>query len=314
MLQMFRRSIAALTLAGCLTAAPIFAGGEDWTEDFAGAQTTAASESKDMLLDFTGSDWCGWCIKLVDEVFSKDAFKAYAKENLVLVELDYPKNKPQSDEVKAQNAKLKDAYSIRGYPTIFLTDAKGRPYAQTGYKRGGPEAYIKHLEELKKVRIERDKHMDAAAKVQGIEKAKHLDEALEVLGLELALAHYDATVKEIIKLDAKNEAGLKKKYDDLYTAKLLQDEMQEIMKGVRTDPKAAVEKIDKLVAKEGLPADSKQMALAMKSQIQMFVLKDKDSAKKNLELAIAADPESKVADQLRSALKQHFGGEAESQD
>ena len=180
-----RRLLATTMTALCLLTAPAFAGGEGWTHDYEAANTQATEQKKDMLLDFTGSDWCGWCIKLVDEVFSKDDFKAYADKNLVLVELDFPRDKSKvSEETRAQNEKLKDQFGIRGYPTIYLTDGTGKPYARTGYKAGGPEAYIAHLEELKQVRVERDEHFAAAKKAEGIEKAKHLFAAMQAVGAE----------------------------------------------------------------------------------------------------------------------------------
>jgi len=82
----------ATTLITALAFSPAFAGGEGWTNDYSAAKKTAAQERKDILLDFTGSDWCGWCVKLNNEVFSKDTFKSYADKNLVLVDLDFPRN------------------------------------------------------------------------------------------------------------------------------------------------------------------------------------------------------------------------------
>jgi len=122
--------------------------GNSWMTDFQAAQEKAVEEEKPMLLDFTGSDWCGWCIKLKKEVFSKEAFQTYAAENLILVELDFPRNKPQSDELKAQNQALAEKYGIRGFPTIILLSPEGEVIGQTGYRRGGPEAYVEHLQEL----------------------------------------------------------------------------------------------------------------------------------------------------------------------
>lgn len=304
MLRLFRQSFAALVIAG-LFAGSAVAGGEGWTEDFAAAKQTAKSEGKDLLLDFTGSDWCGWCIKLKDEVFSKDEFKAYAKDEFVLVMLDFPR-KQQSADIKAQNAKLKDEYGIRGFPTIYLTDAQGRPYAKTGYKRGGPEAYVAHLKELKQVRVNRDEQFAAAEKAEGLAKAKHLHEALQAVGDEIALTHYMPTVKQIIQLDADNQGGLKKHYQDLQKAQKYEKSIQSIMMGARQDPNGAIEKIDQLLKEDGVPSQTRQMALAMKSQIQLFSLKDKDAAKATLQAAIEADPDSEMAENLRNAMKRMF--------
>lgn len=309
MLLKLRRTLYALALTG-LIAGPATAGGEGWTEDFEGAKKTAASEGKDMLLDFTGSDWCSWCIKLKEEVFVKDAFKSYANENFVLVELDYPNNKKQPKEIVEQNEKLKDFYKIQGYPTILLTDAKGLPYAKTGYQRGGPDAYVAHLKELTKIRQERDDLFAAAKQAKGADKAKLLDEALQKVGMDLALTHYESTIDKIIASDADNEAGLKQKYQEMALLEQQRAQLKKIVSEAGRDGNAAVKGIDKMLEQDDLLPGARQEALAFQSQIMMFMLKDKENAKKTLQAAIDADPESKLAEQLRSAMKRFFSAES----
>ena len=119
-----------------------------WEINFEQALARAKTENKPMLLDFTGSDWCGWCIRLDKEVFSQPEFMTYAADSLVLVELDFPRSKMQSAEIKAQNKALAKKYSIRGYPTIVLLTADGELIARTGYQRGGAENYVAHIKEI----------------------------------------------------------------------------------------------------------------------------------------------------------------------
>ena len=119
-----------------------------WEENFEAAKATAAKEKKPILLDFTGSDWCGWCIKLDKEVFSKKEFKDYAKENLILVSLDFPHEARQSKKLKEQNEALSKKYNVEGFPTIILVDAEGKKLGETGYQEGGPAKYVEHLKEL----------------------------------------------------------------------------------------------------------------------------------------------------------------------
>lgn len=120
----------------------------EWLTDYEAAKALAAESGKPILMDFTGSDWCGWCIRLKKEVFSQPAFLQYASENLVLLMLDFPSQKPQSDDLKAQNQALAEQFDIKGYPTIILADAEGNEIARTGYQRGGAEKYVEHLKEL----------------------------------------------------------------------------------------------------------------------------------------------------------------------
>lgn len=108
----------------------------DWASDYGKALERAKTENKRVLLDFTGSDWCGPCIELRKRVFSRPEFRAYAEKNLVLVEIDFPQRKKQSAEVKQQNEKLATQYGIdeKGFPTIVLLDANGKVMREfTGY-------------------------------------------------------------------------------------------------------------------------------------------------------------------------------------
>lgn len=197
-----------------LVPSPAAAGGKGWTHDMAAAMKQAKEEKKDLLLDFTGSDWCGWCIRLNEEVFSQEAFKAEGPKHFVLVELDFPNDKSNlSEETQKQNEEWSQKLSVRGFPTIFLTDADGRPYAQTGYQDGGADKYVAHLAELREVREKRDVALAAAEKAKGVKRAEHLDEAMTAVGEELALGVYGDQVREIIKLDKDNAAGLKEKYE-----------------------------------------------------------------------------------------------------
>ena len=140
--------ICALTviLAGTTSVALAAAG---WNDNYEKALAQAKTEKKMVLLDFTGSDWCGWCIKLGKEVFSKPEFQAYAKDKLVLVEVDFPRKKEQTAIIKEQNQKLQKEFAIEGYPTIIVLNAEGKKVGQLGYMPGGPSAFLAELDKLK---------------------------------------------------------------------------------------------------------------------------------------------------------------------
>lgn len=124
------------------------AAGEGWLTDFEKARQEAATRNVPILADFSGSDWCGWCIKLEREVFSQAAFKASAQTNLVLFLADFPHEKEQSDAEKGQNKELAERYRVEGFPTVLLLDAAGTELARTGYVRGGPDTYVAHIQAL----------------------------------------------------------------------------------------------------------------------------------------------------------------------
>lgn len=111
------------------------------------ALAESARENKPVLVDFSGSDWCGWCIKLDREVFSKEAFLSWARKNIIFCVLDFPRDKSKVSHRQAQKNQIAARkYEIRGYPTVLILDKNGKVKAKTGYQEGGPEAYIKMLE------------------------------------------------------------------------------------------------------------------------------------------------------------------------
>ena len=125
------------------------AGDAVWLTNFEKAKKIAVKKNMLILADFTGSDWCPWCVKLDKEVFSQKAFKDYVKGKFVLLKLDFPRRKTLSADLKAQNNKLAKKYGIGGFPTILILDAKGAKIAQGGYMQGGPDAFIGFLKQVR---------------------------------------------------------------------------------------------------------------------------------------------------------------------
>lgn len=121
-----------------------------WHTDMSKATDVSIKENKPMFLFFTGSDWCGWCIRLQKEVFKTPEFIKWAKENVILVELDFPRKNEQTDAVKMQNAQLQQQLQVRGYPTVWFVSAAKTAEAKvnltalgsTGYVAGGPKVWI----------------------------------------------------------------------------------------------------------------------------------------------------------------------------
>src|SRR6266436_8216203 len=120
-----RLSLLSLVLSLSLTTAQA-APPPGWTDDYAKAVEKAKTEKKNLLLDFTGSDWCGYCMALDKEVFSTAKFKTWAKENVVLVQVDFPHNKKLTKKLQDQNEALKGQFKTGGYPTILIVDTEGK--------------------------------------------------------------------------------------------------------------------------------------------------------------------------------------------
>ena len=174
-----------------------------WTDDFAAAKARAAKEKKLMLVDFSGSDWCGWCMRLDEEVFSKKAFIDEAAKDFVLVLIDSPRDKSKlSEKAKEQNPKLVKEYGVRGYPTVLILDAEGNKLTETGYRRGGPEKYLKHLAEKKVAMVEFKAFKESVKTLEkgSAERIAKIDEFLQKIGEE-EVENHEGLVNELLEHD-----------------------------------------------------------------------------------------------------------------
>ena len=121
-----------------------------WIEDFEAAKLQAAQEGKFILMDFSGSDWCGWCKRMDEEVFSQSKFVKEASKRYVLVMIDSPRDKSILSKLALdQNDGLRTKYGVRGFPSVVIVDSAGEVVRRhAGYRKGGPKGYLKYLDEL----------------------------------------------------------------------------------------------------------------------------------------------------------------------
>ena len=289
-------------VAAAFFALPAARAADGWMNDFAKAKEKAVQENRDLLIDFTGSDWCGWCIQLNEEVFSKEAFKKEAPKHFVLVELDFPREKEQSKALQDQNEKLQEEYNIEGFPTVILADAQGRPYAVTGYAEGGPDKYLESLGKLRKVRIARDTGLKKAAAAEGEEKAKLIMAALKEIDPGLVQTFYAKEIGEAIAADKEDASGAKKaragfEKEKAFKEKVakLEEEISKLHEEEKFDEFSA--RIDKFIADEKLEGAKKQELMMAK-----LAVNGPDKLADSLKLlddVIAVDPKSDMAEQAK---------------
>jgi len=279
-----------------LVEAPASATG--WTADFAAALKEAEAAKKDLLMDFTGSDWCTYCIRLHEEVFATETFKAAVKDKFVLVEVDFPQDGSKlSEATKKQNEELKEKYPFDGFPTVFLCDAQGRPYAVTGYEEGGAEPYVKNLEALSARKKARDEALLEAEKREGVEKAKSLVAALALMDLPQALQSkfYSDVVEKIKAADPQDTTGFAKKQQAREKAAKFQEELQVF--GENEDVEGALALVDKTIAAGGLEEEDAQKITLTKAMIYADQGRF-DEALKVVEDARKIAPTSEISKQL----------------
>jgi protein disulfide-isomerase len=151
-----------------------------WHTDMNKAIAISKSENKPLLLFFTGSDWCGWCIRLQNEVFKTPEFTAWAKEKAVLVELDFPRRTQLPESLKTQNNQLQQLFQVRGYPTIWFTkegvgvDGKTslEQLGSTGYVAGGPSKWLEGANQIIAKFVPYPETKKASAKKKKLKKKK----------------------------------------------------------------------------------------------------------------------------------------------
>ena len=257
-----------------------------WYTDLDEAKAVAVKENKPLLVDFTGSDWCGYCIKLHAEVFDKPEFEAFAK-NYVLVELDFPNKKPQPAEEKAKNKATQAKFAVSGFPTVLLIDAKsGEAYGrQSGYGPGtGPKAYLEKLSAFKNTAEGR------AALVNETKKASEASAKRAAQGVKVRAAleakDFDAVCK-LVDEDYADAQGTRKAVASINKALMSQ----------RIDPtnkERALKWADQAISEA---AGDEKMLASIKS------MRDRIAAGTNLSQPVPVKPAAKPAAEVKKVDK-----------
>lgn len=285
-----------------------------WMTDFAAATAKAKAENKDLLIDFTGSDWCGWCIKLDAEVFSHDEFQQAAQKNFVLVKVDIRQDKSNmSKELIAQNDGLVFRFGISNFPTLLMMDSQTNVYDMLSYQKGGPGPFNEAMTAKRKKAQGFKASLAMAAKKQGLERARAIDDGLSALPESIMHLNFEL-MKQVITLDADGAAGIKPKYFELVTkieeSRLLQAASEELKALIlphmeNREGEQALAKLDAVIAKPKNVIQH-QMALFFKANVIMDVTKNAKDATAALEAGKALAPKSPIAqqiDQFLAALK-----------
>jgi len=269
-----------------------------WMENFKDAKAKAKKEGKSLLVDFTGSDWCGWCKRLDKEVFSKETFQKEASKKFVFVKLDFPRNKQNlSEEIQLQNKKLAGKYKISGFPTILIMDCNGEAFAKTGYRNGGPEKYVEHLNGLLKKNEELKKEIAGLNKLTGDAKTKALNKIVGLMSVDNK--RKQDLIDQIIKLDVGNKLGLKNKY-------AFGKEMAKVEALLRARKTEEVMTLcSNLLKNKEYTAEQYQQVMLIQAQV-LFMTNKKDESKALLIKAKALKEDSKTAKSINSILNRMF--------
>ena len=126
---------------------------QNWKLDFDEAKQLANEENKNIIIVFSGSDWCAPCIKLDRNVWQSEVFKKVADENWIIVKADFPRKKANQleDAQMTKNRKMAEKYNIEGsFPLVVILDKSGKVLGKMGFKNVSSEEYVKMIQEIEK--------------------------------------------------------------------------------------------------------------------------------------------------------------------
>lgn len=287
----------------------------EWTDNYESAVATARTQGKDLLLLFTG-DWIPLCQKFEESILKSDSFLEEVSEQFVLVRLNFPESNRLPPAMAAQNQLLKDAYRIRGYPAIVLTDDTGRPYGINGFQPVTAKAYTDQILGMHNLGQEKEKARDSAKSLDGIAKAEMLIEGIPDLPGNMAASYFGEEMKAVISSDPEDSLGKSALFESLLHDADYRKSMHLLAKESKWD--RMIELTDSYIADQNLSGGMLQRALLNKSSVQKQIGSSRGRIETLLQV-VDIDEESpygkeaqRQLDELRSEkMKEESEGAAE---
>lgn len=268
--------------------------GAEWMTDFDAAKARATKEGKAVLIDFTGSDWCGYCIKLRRDVFDKDDFTVYAKDKFVLLEIDQPRKIKMDPEKLAANRKLAETYGVDGYPTVLVVDSEGTLMGGfCGYPGSADE-----VQDLLDNAYDNFKKLKDAGKDKKLEVLRSIYDELDEDLQECA----DSLRRAIIAADPEDKAGLRKAMAAKEERRGILDELHEA-----PTPQRCLEIIDAHLP--GISAENRTGLLAMKELILLNTARSVDDvikARDTIAAALETEKDPKIIAAIRKNIEERY--------
>ncbi len=293
--------MAAVCVAPCIAT-------DAWIhDDMATAKKQASEQKKGILIEFTGSDWCGPCKMMKAKVLSKQEFTDEATKNFVLLELDYPRA-AQPKEIKDANAVLLAKYGVRAFPSVIFTDAEGNPYGgfsavkDMAFVKGAMADALKKRDAIAAARAKADLAASPDAKLAA------LVEVMAMMPKEHVDNCYDALKAEIIKLDSADKYGYAASAAQKARVKKEAEALREFRKEVvklKDNPAAMIEKVRNFPDREKLLPVNQQELYMMEVDFAMYMRGDVDAAIAALGKLVEIDPNTKIAKRA-AQMKEHL--------
>lgn len=261
--------MAAVVLAGAAAASG------SWSTDPAEAMQQAAAQKKGVMLEFTGSDWCGACIMQKTQAFSLPRVQQAIARSFIPVELDFPRKKQQDEQTKIMLNACKESYGITGFPSLIFTDAQGRPvHTVIGY--GNPDQVVQDVERAQQaLNAQRTLLEKLEGNLSDQERRDTLAQLLKMVPQSSLRTFYKPAFEELAKLDPKDTAGIR---SALERKDLLKSQTDEMVKTFReknipilmeSKPEEALSFFAAYKNKEGLLPEIRQSMLLFQARLLM---------------------------------------------
>ncbi len=270
-----------------------------WHDTYSAGAAAAQANGKLLLIVFTGTDWIDICKIFNDEILSQPDFMVPAGEKFELVKLEYPKDNQLPKETASEMALLRDAYRVRGFPTVIMTSAKGAPFAINGYVPMTPAEYAELTLSMEAFYRERLAHLKRAEGLEGIEKAEALSKGIPELPGTLAARYYQKEIDELIKADPEDTLGFTKSYQRLLADVEYSGLMQLLAKDVQWGKMVTL--TDNYILDWNLEGPVKQKALLNKAGVQEKQANATGMVETLLEI-VDIDPESSYGKEAQARL------------
>jgi len=271
-----------------------------WHRDYASAMNEARTENKKLLIVFTGTDWIEICAKFYDEILGDPAFIETVSEKFALLKLEYPKDNALPREEAAQKAVLREAYRVRGFPTVVLTDAAGRPFGLNGYQPLTPKEYGEQILAINAVHEEGLEVAKKATELSGEEKAKGLSRAIPDLPGALVARFYRPDIEAVLAADSEDSLKLAGPFRKLLAEADYSKEIQKLARESKwTEMIAAT---DRHIASQKLDGEALQGALLNRAGFERRSGKE-EAATVTLRQIVAIDAKSAPGEEAVRLLK-----------
>lgn len=278
-----------------------------WHRDYPAARAEAKAEGKRLLIVFTATDWLEICETFYEDILGQPAFIEAVSTEFALLKLEFPKDNRLPREEALQKALLRDAYRVRGFPTVVLTDADGRPFGLNGYQPVEAVAYAEQILEIARTHGENLAAAQAAESLEGEEKAKGLRRAIPDVPEPLVARFYRKEMEAVLAADPDDALKLAAPFRRLIAEADFEREIQALAREEKW-PEAIV-RTNRHVEEMGIEGRALQAALIYRAGFERRAGQSETSAA-TLRRAVAINPESEPGVEAAKLLESGAGGDA----